>query len=179
MSNKFGLSDEDLALFKQSIGTVKTLLQDTVLHQPQRKTQPKQKQAAEVNNTEFYFSDDYHPVLQQDPLRYLREDGDAYELKKLRRGDYPPELFLDLHGLTQLQAKKEIAALIQACLDEHVFCASIMYGHGKNILKNQTPRWLAQHPNILAFCQAPKMYGGSAALLLLLDNLHEQAARRE
>nr|MDM9174071.1 hypothetical protein [Escherichia coli] len=25
-----------------------------------------------------------------------------------RRGDYSPELFLDLHGLTQLQAKQEL-----------------------------------------------------------------------
>ncbi len=34
-----------------------------------------------------------------------------FEAKKLRRGDYSPELFLDLHGLTQLQAKQELGGV--------------------------------------------------------------------
>jgi DNA-nicking Smr family endonuclease len=36
-----------------------------------------------------------------------------------------------------------------------MFCACVMHGHG-NILKQQTPLWLAQHPHIMAFHQAPK-----------------------
>lgn len=48
----------------------------------------------------------------------------------MRRGDYSPELFLDLHGLTQLQAKQELGALIAACRREHIFCACVMHGHG-------------------------------------------------
>ncbi len=67
----------------------------------------------------------------------------------MRRGDYSPELFLDLHGLTQLQAKQELGALIAACRREHIFCACVMHGHGKHILKQQTPLWLAQHPHVI------------------------------
>ncbi|HBY5609928.1 TPA: endonuclease SmrB, partial [Klebsiella pneumoniae] len=33
----------------------------------------------------------------------------------------------------------------------------------------QTPLWLAQHPHIMAFHQAPKEYGGDAALLILIE----------
>ncbi len=77
--------------------------------------------------------------------------------------------FLDLHGLTQLQAKQELGALIAACRREHVFCACVMHGHGKHILKQQTPLWLAQHPHVMAFHQAPKEYGGDAALLVLIE----------
>ena len=62
----------------------------------------------------------------------------AIQAEKLRRGDYSPELFLDLHGLTQQQAKQELGALIAACRREHVFCACVMHGTG-NILKQQTP----------------------------------------
>lgn len=44
-----------------------------------------------------------------------------------------------------------------------------MHGHGKHILKQQIPLWLAQHPNIIAFHQAPKVWGGSSSLLILIE----------
>lgn len=54
-------------------------------------------------------------------------------------------------------------------VSQHVFCACVMHGHGKHILKQQTPLWLAQHPHVMAFHQAPKEYGGDAALLVLIE----------
>ncbi|EGE9777557.1 endonuclease SmrB [Salmonella enterica] len=117
-----------------------------------------------------YFSDEFQPLLNTEgPVKYVRKDVSHFELKKMRRGDYSPELFLDLHGLTQLQAKQELGALIAACRREHIFCACVMHGHGKHILKQQTPLWLAQHPHVMAFHQAPKEYGGDAALLVLIE----------
>lgn len=42
----------------------------------------------------FYFSDEFQPQLDSDgPTRYIRPDANHFELKKLRRGDYSPELF--------------------------------------------------------------------------------------
>lgn len=172
MSDKYNLSNEDIALFKSAINKTKKLKQDTVVHKRQKPASTvivEKKIQQDAINSEFYFSDDFQPLLQEDPIRYLREEGDPSELKKLKQGFYEPEFFLDLHGLTQLEAKKEIAALIAACLREHAPCACIMYGHGKNILKKQTPMWLAQHPDIICFHQAPKSFGGSAALLVLFD----------
>jgi DNA-nicking Smr family endonuclease len=43
-----------------------------------------------------------------------------------------------------------------------------MHGHGKHILKQRLPMWLAQHPQVLAFHQATRAWGGNAALLVLL-----------
>lgn len=172
MASQFNLSDDDINLFKSSIGKAKQLKQDTVVHKPikQSKAVIAQKQLQQAkSDTAFYFSDEYQPLLQEDPVRYSRADADPYEVKKLRRGFYEPDFFLDLHGLTQAEAKQEIAALIAACRRERAQCACIMYGHGKNILKKQTPMWLAQHPNIICFHQAPKEFGGSAALLLLIE----------
>ena len=79
------------------------------------------------------------------------------------------QLRYQIAGLTQMQAKQELGALIAACRREHVFCACVMHGHGKHILKQQTPLWLAQHPHVMAFHQAPKEYGGDAALLVLIE----------
>ncbi len=118
----------------------------------------------------YYFSDEYQPLLSEEgPVRYLRSGVSPFELKKLRRGEYPPELFLDLHGLTQLEAKQELGALIAACRREHVNCVCVMHGHGKHVLKKQTPLWLAQHPDVVAFHQAPKEFGGDAAILALIE----------
>ncbi|OON39099.1 hypothetical protein BTJ39_15795 [Izhakiella australiensis] len=173
MSKKNPLSAEDRALFNQLVRGTTKMKQDTVLHKPAPKVSkaPSAKRLlSEQIDASHYFSDEFQPLLAAEgPVRYVRADVDAYELKKLRRGDYAPEIFLDLHGLTQLQAKQELGALIAACRREHLFCASVMHGHGKHILKQQTPLWLAQHPDVCAFHQAPKMFGGDAALLVLIE----------
>jgi DNA-nicking Smr family endonuclease len=101
-------------------------------------------------------------------------DGDhTYEAKNLRRGMYAPDLILDLHGLDQNQAKQEISALLYACQKEHAQCVCIVHGLGGKILKNKVPHWLVQHPDVIAFHQAPLEWGGAGALLVLID-LHDK-----
>lgn len=173
MKKKTSLSEEDQALFRQLMTGTRKIKQDTIVHRPQRKkvteVAPKRLLQEQADNS-HYFSDEFQPLLNTEgSTKYVRADVSHFELKKLRRGDYSPELFLDLHGLTQQQAKQELGALIAACRREHVFCACVMHGHGKHILKQQTPLWLAQHPHIMAFHQAPKEYGGDAALLVLIE----------
>ena len=166
-------SEEDQALFRQLMAGTRKIKQDTIVHRPQRKKiseVPVKRLIQEQADASHYFSDEFQPLLNTEgPVKYVRPDVSHFEAKKLRRGDYSPELFLDLHGLTQLQAKQELGALIAACRREHVFCACVMHGHGKHILKQQTPLWLAQHPHVMAFHQAPKEYGGDAALLVLIE----------
>lgn len=173
MKKKHRLSPEEAALFREAVPGVKRLKNDTITHRPLRKKvselSPK-KLIQEQVDASYYFSDEFQPMLQEEgPVRHIRPDVSHFELKKLRRGDYSPELFLDLHGLTQKEAKQELGALIAACRREHVHCACVMHGHGKHILKQQTPLWLAQHPDVEAFHQAPKELGGTAALLVLVE----------
>ncbi|WP_447874277.1 endonuclease SmrB [Serratia fonticola] len=173
MKNKPPLSKDELLLFRESVAGTKKLPQDTIVHpKPKMKTKQiaPQRLLQEQVDASFYFSDEFQPQLEDEgPTRYVRPGYSHYELKKLRRGDYVPDLFLDLHGLTQMQAKQELGAMIAACKREHVHCACVMHGHGKHILKQQTPLWLAQHPDVLAFHQAPKEWGGNAAILLLIE----------
>ncbi|ARF50922.1 endonuclease SmrB [Pantoea stewartii] len=172
MRKKPTLSQDDQALFRQLMTGTRELKQDTIVHKPVVKTRdvPVKRLLSEQADNSHYFSDEFQPLLSTEgATRYVRADVSHFELKKLRRGDYMPEIFLDLHGLTQMQAKQELGALIAACRREHLFCASVMTGHGKHILKQQTPLWLAQHPWVMAFHQAPKMFGGDAALLVLIE----------
>ncbi|ORM63152.1 endonuclease SmrB [Pantoea rodasii] len=172
MSKKTPLSQDDQSLFRELMTGTRKLKQDTIVHKPVVKTRevPLKRLLSEQADNSHYFSDEFQPLLSSEgPMRYVRADVSHYELKKLRRGDYTPEIFLDLHGLRQQQAKQELGALIAACRREHLFCASVMTGHGKHILKQQTPLWLAQHPHVMAFHQAPKLFGGDAALLVLIE----------
>ena len=166
------LDEEAISLFRAEIKGVKPLKQDTfVAARPhKKKAQATIKEQREQQDTLFYFSDEYEPLLNEESaVKYLRENEDSHLLKQLRRGDFSPEIFLDLHGLTREQAKLELAALIQTCEKEHLYCASVMTGYGTYTLKRQIPRWLVQHPKVRALHQAPKEWGGEAAILILID----------
>lgn len=166
------LDEEAISLFRAEIKGVKPLKQDTfVAARPhKKKAQATIKEQREQQDTLFYFSDEYEPLLNEESaVKYLRENEDSHLLKQLRRGDFSPEIFLDLHGLTREQAKLELAALIQTCEKEHLYCASIMTGYGTYTLKRQIPRWLVQHPKVRALHQAPKEWGGEAAIMILID----------
>lgn len=166
------LENDDFALFQEAVKGTKKIKQNTFAPKNEaRKTVSEVRKLQEQADTLFYFSDEYEPLLNEidEKVRYLRADIDPYILKRLRRGDFSPELFLDLHGLTREQAKKELASLILACEKEQVYCASIMTGYGTRALKHQIPRWLVQHPKIIALHQAPREWGGDAAILILIE----------
>lgn len=166
------LENDELALFREAIKGTKKIKQDTFVP----KVEPRKKineirELKEKADTLFYFFDEYEPLLteENDKVKYRREDVDPYILKQLRRGDFHPELFLDLHGLTKENAKKELASLILACEREGIYCASIMTGYGTRALKYQIPRWLVQHPKVIALHQAPREWGGNSAILILIE----------
>ncbi len=166
------LDEEAISLFRAEMKGVKPLKQDTfVAARPhKKKALATIKEQREQQDTLFYFSDEYEPLLNEESaVKYLRENEDSHLLKQLRRGGFSPEIFLDLHGLTREQAKLELAALIQTCEKEHLYCASVMTGYGTYTLKRQIPRWLVQHPKVRALHQAPKEWGGEAAILILID----------
>ncbi|MDG6896008.1 endonuclease SmrB [Volucribacter amazonae] len=167
------LAQQDIALFRTAVKGCKPIKQDTFVAIQNKKTitrSPKREQREKQDNL-FYFSDQYEPLLnEENNVKYLREGENPHLLKQLRRGDFCPDLFLDLHGLTKQQAKQELAALLLACEKEHLFCACIMTGYGTFTLKRQIPRWLVQHPKVRALHQAPKEWGGEAAILVLVEN---------
>lgn len=166
------LENDELALFREAIKGTKKIKQDTFVPKAApRKKVNEIRELKEKADTLFYFSDEYEPLLteENDKVKYRREDVDPYILKQLRRGDFHPELFLDLHGLTKEMAKKELASLILACEREGIYCASIMTGYGTRALKYQIPRWLVQHPKVIALHQAPREWGGDAAILILVE----------
>ena len=172
MKFKDALTNHDKALFKEAIGKVKPLVQDSY-RSSTKKTKIKhqfEKDKKSQQIAQFHFSDEFEPDLnKQGPMKYVRAGVDSFEAKNLRRGQYAPDLILDLHGLDKNQAKEEIAALLFACQKEHAQCVCIVHGIGSRVLKNKVPHWLVQHPDVMAFHQAPLEWGGNGALLVLIE----------
>jgi DNA-nicking Smr family endonuclease len=105
---------------------------------------------------------------------YLRSGLARDVLRKLRRGRWVVQDFVDLHGLNRQEARLSLAEFLGACLKRGLRCVRVVHGKGlrspgrEPVLKGKVQRWLAQRNEVLAFCEAPKNQGGSGALLLLL-----------
>lgn len=181
MKFKDALTQQEKQLFKDAVGKVKPIVSDTI-HPAKRTIKSKKvliEQKTSKQQASFHFSDEYEPDLSSDgPIKYVRDSDKSFEAKNLRRGLYRPDLILDLHGLDQKQAKQEIAALLYACQKEHAQCICIVHGIGNRILKNKVPHWLVQHPDVIAFHQAPLEWGGNGALLALID-IHDKFNLKE
>ncbi|MCC2616743.1 endonuclease SmrB [Aestuariibacter halophilus] len=187
MKKPSDLDPDDGNWFRDQFKDVAPLKQDKI--PPPRKTgkdnlRTQAKRAAHGPDprqvhAQFHFSDQYQAHFDsQGPLKWVREGADTFEVKRLRRGEYPPDLILDLHGLTREQAKLEIAALVHAAQQQQYHCVCIVHGVGGQILKQQVPHWLVQHPAILCFHQAPLEWGGQGALLALIDLPRDTMDRR-
>ena len=107
-------------------------------------------------------------------LFFLREGLGRDVLRKLRRGHWVVQDFVDLHGLNREQARSLLAEFLGACLKQGLRCVRVIHGKGlrsskrEPVLKGKVQQWLAQRDEVLAFCQAPSNEGGSGALLVLL-----------
>ena len=161
-------------LFRKWLNGTREIVQDTIFHSRVHKKNNtnivSQRIFFEQNAHSHYFSyGNKKDLFKDNPVSYIRHQSLYSILKNIKNGKYDPDIFLDLHGLTQYQAQQALGELITTCQKEKIFCAHIMHGHGKHILKKQTPFWLSQHPDIIAFHEAPKFFGSDAAIIVIIE----------
>jgi DNA-nicking Smr family endonuclease len=98
---------------------------------------------------------------------------DRRELRRLKRGEYEPEIRLDLHGQTARDAVAAVRRFIDNGRHRHR-CVCIVHGRGlhseRNIplLKTRVRACLRQHQAVLAYADAPRTDGGTGAVYVLL-----------
>lgn len=171
MKQKNLLSPADAELFRDAISGTQPISQDKVVDPPLRTKQRASIKTAEKQTSVslFYFSDEYEGYYAEGAtIHFVQAGDDPHLAKNLKRGDYEPRVVLDLHGLTQAEAKTELAGLLDYCQREHLNCACIVHGKGSGLLARKVPNWLIQHPNVRAFHTAPTHWGRDGALLVLL-----------
>ncbi len=113
----------------------------------------------------------------EEPLtEFLRNGLSRLTLRKLRRGQFPVQDSLDLHGLDSNGARRLLLEFLRTSTQRCLRCVRIIHGKGwhgesgEGILKIRTRHWLTQCPEVLAFCEAPPSHGGRGAVLVLLKS---------
>ena len=86
---------DDFDLFRAETKGIKPIKQDTFVAPRQKSGQKRShlRDIREKEDTLFYFSDEYEPLLNKHDgvIKYLREGEESHLLKQLRRGDVSPE----------------------------------------------------------------------------------------
>jgi DNA-nicking Smr family endonuclease len=118
------------------------------------------------------------PAVQPERLPGLdRFSGiDRANAERLKRGLHPIESRLDLHGMTQTEAHRALAAFVHQSRDAGRRCVLVITGrgfgpNGPGVLKLAVPRWLEEprlRRQILAIAPARSQDGGAGALYVLL-----------
>ena len=98
-------------------------------------------------------------------LKFLRPGHSPDLLRGLRRGRWPVEGELDLHGLNRLQAARDLAAFLDP---GGMRCVRIVHGKGLGVLREMRRAALPARADVLAFVEAPPAQGGAGAVLVLL-----------
>lgn len=97
-------------------------------------------------------------------------------LRRLRRGYFPLEQRLDLHGMGQAEGRRAVAEALTRAWERGRRCLLVVHGRGLHsegepVLKSSLPEWLAEAPHgprVQAFVTAPRKLGGAGATLVLL-----------
>lgn len=117
-------------------------------------------------------------------LRGHRPGFDPRQLRRLERGEPPPELTVDLHGFPSAEARGVLRDALRRARRAGASTVRVIHGRGLRseagpVLKTALPSWLAEPPLgawILAFASAPPQLGGTGATLVLL-RIRKKASR--
>jgi DNA-nicking Smr family endonuclease len=172
--NKTGQTEpEDVALFRAAVGAVKPLAaQNRIMPRPAPR-KPLLRPAAAPPAIPDTLSD----LASGDaPDEYLSNGLSRMTLRKLRRGTWPIEDSLDLHGNHTDAARKLLQEFLHEAAQRNLRCVLVIHGKGLNsrggeaVLRKLARHWLAQHAHVLGYCDAPAKYGGSGAVMVLLKS---------
>jgi len=98
-------------------------------------------------------------------------------MKKLKKGQFPVQEYIDLHGLTKQEAETRVNQFLIGSYRLGLRCVLIVHGRGLNspdsfpVLKESLPVWLSRKAIrriVLAFSTAMPYDGGTGAIYVLL-----------
>jgi DNA-nicking Smr family endonuclease len=107
-------------------------------------------------------------------LSFQRAGVRIQVMRRLRRGLYPIDDELDLHGQRQTEARDQLADFIARSRDSGCRCVRIVHGKGYRsggrgpVLKTAVNLWLRRHMDVMAFVSARAIDGGTGAMYVLL-----------
>lgn len=168
------ISPEDAALFRAAVGTVQPLpAQNRITPRPVPR-----KPLLDRAETPVVIPDTLSDFAAENAADEFLSNGlSRMTLRKLRRGTWPIQDSLDLHGNNSDAARLLLQAFLHEATQRSLRCVLVIHGKGLNsrdgqaVLRKLTRHWLTQHPQVLAYCDATPRDGGSGAVLVLLKTV--------
>lgn len=118
---------------------------------------------------------DLYELQPGDELLFRRSGVSELVLRRLRRGQFPVDAEIDLHGCTLAQALPQLQAFLREAQAARLHCLRIIHGKGLRsgnrgpVLKNSVNAQLRRTDAVLAFASARPPAGGTGATLVLLS----------
>lgn len=178
MKRKHTVSEAERRLFRESVAGAKPL---------KARKRPVPRRAKPPPRARF--ADTERRAVLEESLKLDLQDTDAFTgedlwyakpgvqhalMRKLRRGQFSPRAELDLHGLRSEDARVIVAEFLYGAQQRNYRCVRIIHGKGLGsgpkgpVIKQKLGGWLRQRKDVLAFCSARPVDGGSGALYVLL-----------
>ena len=171
------LSDEDKALFHETMKAVKPLRNSTQ-REPKPPAPPpparRKPDPIEAPTSDYYLSNYYTDVVNpHSTLAHCKHEIPRKRLRELKNGEIRWEARLDLHGLRPDPARDTLCHFIEHQHHNGHRCVLVIHGKGgrhdeEPVLKNHVNHWLQQLPQVLAFHSAQPRDGGCGAVYVLL-----------
>lgn len=177
MGRHSDIDPEERALFRQAMADVRRFRTPHSPPQPPRPApRPRRAEADEADVLTDMLSEAFDPLdtATGDALLFARAGIQKQVLRKLRQGRFAIQAELDLHGLRVGQAGEQLLLFLNHCRAQGLRCVRIIHGKGlgshqkQPVLKGKTRRWLEQCDDVLAFCSARPVDGGTGAVYVLL-----------
>lgn len=179
--NKNTDNDGESDLFRDMMSDV-TPIPDTnrVVHDKPRPTPKRRQQSSRASPTHssdapgFIAHEHIANIAPEESLFFARSGLQHRETRRLKRGEFPVEATLDLHGYTIAEAGKQLHDFLQSATSSSIKCVCVVHGkghrseEGRPVLKPQVNQWLRDAPSVLAFSSALPKHGGTGAVYVLL-----------
>jgi DNA-nicking Smr family endonuclease len=170
--------EDERELFRAAVRDVRPMRQSKPL--PARERRParavsRRADEARVLADSLALDADDLGVETGEELAWRRAGVPESVMRRLRRGQYARRAELDLHGMTQAEARLAVLDFLSESADRGLHCVRIVHGKGRGsgqrgpVLKTAVNRWLRRTGAVRAFCSARRADGGTGALYVLLD----------
>jgi DNA-nicking Smr family endonuclease len=167
-------------LFRITVGVVTRMPERMLvdLKPPPPPPTPMQRLLDEAAALRETMSDevDVSSLLDTDEQLSFRRPGVGVDVvQKLRRGIWSIQRQVDLHGLRSDAAREALGAFLREAHQQGIRCVRVIHGKGLGspgkapVLKDKVRRWLVQKSEVVAFVQAPPHFGGTGAVVVLLQ----------
>ena len=171
--------EDDIALFREATRGVKPLARPARVAgdppKPRARARFARADRQRVLEEILHGSAGEPELVAADPTLFARPGVPATTLRKLRRGQYRVQAELDLHGLTQAQAKAQLREFLNAAWQRDARCLRIVHGKGLRsgpngpVLRALVNSVLRRTASVLAFASARQVDGGTGAVYVLLE----------